>query len=65
MVCEVRSYPIASFTDDGFTVARVQKRWLSWGDTYEISIASGYDEVNVLAVVLVIDACLAAQNSST
>ena len=50
---------------DGFTVARVQKRWLSWGDTYEISIASGYDEVNVLAVVLVIDACLAAQNSST
>lgn len=50
----------------GYTVARVQKRWLTWGDTYEIAIASGYDEVNVLAVVLVIDACMeASQNAAT
>lgn len=40
------------------TVVTVSKQWMTWGDTYEIRIAPGVDEVNALAVVLVIDACL-------
>ncbi len=43
------------------TVATITKKWMSWGDSYEIDIASGQDNVNVLCVVLVIDACLAAE----
>lgn len=45
-------------TDGRRTVVSVSKQWLSWGDTYEIRIAPGVDEVDALAVVLVIDACL-------
>ena len=49
---------------DGRELASVHKKWLSWGDTYEISIALGEDAVNVLAVVLVIDACIEAENNA-
>lgn len=41
------------------TVVTVSKQWMTWGDTYEIRIAPEVDEINALAVVLVIDACLA------
>jgi uncharacterized protein YxjI len=44
-------------------VARVAKRWLSWGDAYEISISPAADEAAALATVLVIDACLEQQSS--
>lgn len=46
----------------GSPVASVSKQWFTLGDAYEINIASDADEVNALAVVLVIDACLARQN---
>lgn len=46
------------------TVAVVSKQWLTWGDTYEISIADDRDEINVLCTVLIIDAVLAAQAAS-
>lgn len=46
------------------TIVRVSKHWFTWGDSYEIDIANGVDEVNALAVVLVIDACLSAQNAA-
>lgn len=46
------------------TIVRVSKHWFTWGDSYEIDIANGVDEVNALAVVLVIDACLSAQNAT-
>ena len=52
------SYTIAS---GGGTVATISKKWFSWGDTYEIDAAQGTDPVNVLAVVLIIDAVLARQ----
>lgn len=46
------------------TVALISKQWFTWGDTYEINIQQGVNEIDALAVVLVIDACLqAAQNS--
>lgn len=44
-------------------IVTVSKKWFTWGDAYQISIAPGVDEINVLAVVLIIDACLAAQNN--
>lgn len=46
------------------TVAQISKQWFSWGDTYEINIAPGFDEIDVLAVVLIIDACLALSSGS-
>lgn len=49
--------------DSGNIVARISKQWFTWGDAYEISIEHGYDDINVLAVVLVIDACLAASSN--
>ena len=46
---------------NNFTVASVCKAWLSWGDAYEIDIASDSDPVIVLATVLIIDAALESQ----
>lgn len=46
-------------------IATITKKWMSWGDSYEIDIADGQDIVNVLCVVIVIDACLAAEAAAT
>lgn len=46
------------------TVAAVSKQWFTFGDAYEISTADGVNDVDALAVVLVIDACLAASQSA-
>ena len=50
-------------TDGNQTIASVSKEWMAWGDTYEICISAGADEVTALAVVLVIDACIDAENN--
>lgn len=50
-------------TEAGRTIAAVSKEWLTWGDTYEIRFDGSVDEVIALAVVLVIDACIEAQNN--
>ena len=57
-----------NFTDHSYsiesakgTVATISKKWFSWGDTYEIDAASDADPVNVLSVVLIIDAVMARQ----
>lgn len=42
-------------TQNGQEIATVHQKWLSWGDTYEISINESVDEVMVLAVVLCFD----------
>ena len=47
----------------GQTVASVSKEWFSFGDAYAIRFGAGVDEVTALAVVLVIDACIDAQNN--
>lgn len=49
-------------TDGTRTVVTVSKQWMTWGDAYEICIAPEVDEVDALAVVLVIDACLESQS---
>lgn len=51
-------------TDAVKTVASVSKEWFTFGDAYQISIGSYEDEIPALAVVLVIDACIEAQNNN-
>lgn len=46
-------------------VANISKHWFAWGDTYEIDIADGVDEVMALSVVLIIDAVIDSQKSSS
>lgn len=46
---------------DAGVVATISKKWFTWGDTYEINATAGFDPVNVLCVVLIIDAVLASQ----
>ena len=43
------------FTQGGQTVAQVSKRWLTLRDTYGIDVASGTDDILILACVVVID----------
>ena len=45
-------------------IAAIKKRWFAWGDTYEIDIADGVDEVNALCVVLIIDSVIDSENSA-
>ena len=44
-------------------IVRVSKAWFSFGDAYEIDISPEAPMVTALAVVLVIDACLDAQDN--
>ncbi len=41
--------------DQGTVVASIKKRWISWGDTYEITIVDESDEAFYLALVILID----------
>ena len=52
-------------TRNGAPVAEVSKKWFTFGDAYEIFINEDAkaDEVTVLETVLVIDACIDAQNN--
>ena len=49
-------------TNGSRTIATVSKQWFTWGDTYEISIAEGENELDVLAVILTVDATCHAEN---
>lgn len=51
-------------TDSSRVIVSVHKEWMSWGDSYEIDVKDPLDEVNALAVVLAIDAVLAAQQAA-
>ena len=37
------------------TIVSINKKWMTWADTYELDIANGEDEIIALAVVLAID----------
>ena len=43
-------------TDGSRTVMRIEKQWLSWGDTYTLSFANPADEIPGLLLVIAIDA---------
>ena len=48
----------------GRTIATISKEWMTWGDSYELDIADGIDEITALAVVLAIDAVMESQNNN-
>ena len=48
----------------GRSVVRVEKAWMSWGDSYRIDVLDNRDEVNALAVALAIDAVLAQETAA-
>lgn len=50
-----------SILEQGKVIADVTKRWLSWGDTYEIDIIDEAQEELLLGAVIVID-CVLAQS---
>ena len=47
-----------TFTRGGHVVARVEKAFWSWSDTYGIDIAHGEDDVAILCTAIVIDQVL-------
>lgn len=49
--------------DGEATIATIQKKWMSWGDSYEIDIVDDLNELPVLAIVLGIDAAAARSSS--
>ncbi|MBR5519619.1 MAG: LURP-one-related family protein [Clostridia bacterium] len=51
-------------TKNGRSIVSIRKEWMSWGDSYELTIANPRDEIVALAVVLTIDCVLAAQAAS-
>ena len=50
--------------EDGLPVARMSKQWFTWGDSYEIDAREDGNIEAVLAVMLVIDACIEKQQQS-
>lgn len=50
-------------TCNGSPIATVSKEWFTLGDAYEINIHPSADIVSALSVVIVIDACLAAERN--
>ena len=45
-------------------IVSIHKKWMSWGDSYELDIAYGANEILALAVVLAIDAVMDAQQNA-
>ena len=48
-------------TKAGSPIVSIRKEWMTWGDTYELTITDPQQEIIALAVVLTIDCVLAAQ----
>lgn len=46
-------------------IVSIHKKWMAWGDSYEIDIADEKDEILALSVVLAIDCVLADEASSS
>lgn len=49
---------------NGQTIGRVNKKWLSWGDSYEVQILSDEHEEIVIAIVVAIDCVKADQQAA-
>lgn len=48
----------------GEVIADINRKWLSWGDTYEINILDETQEDILLGAVIVIDCVISAQRAS-
>ena len=51
-------------TKNGSHIVSINKEWMTWGDSYELDIAEGEDEIVALAVVLTIDCVVEAQRNN-
>ncbi len=54
-----------TITENGAPVVAIHKKWMAWGDTFELDIADESREVLAMAVVLAIDAVLDNQQNSS
>jgi uncharacterized protein YxjI len=45
-------------TKDNVSIVQIHKKWMSWGDCFEIDLIKETDEITTLAVVLAIDCIL-------
>ena len=45
-------------------IVTICKEWMTWGDSYELTISNPQDEIVALAVVLTIECVMAAQSSA-
>jgi uncharacterized protein YxjI len=50
--------------DDNGVIVSIRKKWISWGDTYEVAILDTFDEGVAISVVLMIDDALRDRHSS-
>lgn len=46
-------------------IITIHKKWMSWGDSFELDVAQGTDEVLALSVVLAIDAVMDSQEAAS
>ena len=51
-------------TDDGGTVATVSKEWFTFGDAYRLRVMRDEDVLACLCALIVIDACIVAENNN-
>ena len=49
---------------NGRDIVSIEKEWMTWGDTYQLSIADDADEIVALAVVLTIDCMVEQENNN-
>lgn len=52
-------------TQNGRDIVRINKEWMTWGDSYVLDIADAGDEIVALAVVLSIDCVMAANQAAS
>ena len=48
----------------GRYIASIHKRWMTWGDSYEIDINDGEDIILALAVIIAIDCVIDCSQSN-
>ena len=51
-------------TQNGRAIVTISKEWMTWGDSYELTISNPADEIVALAVVLTIDCVREAQSNN-
>ncbi len=51
-------------SDSGRQIVRISREWMTWGDSYELDISGGADEIMALAVVLTIDCVVEASRNN-
>ena len=54
-----------SILENGEPIASIHKKWMSWGDSFELNISDSANEVIALAVILAIDAVMDAAASAS